>query len=93
MLILSIILAGAINAIAFAPNQGNEKKSNYQSQADSLRREHLTPRKSDSIEQSKSDNMPVLKTDTVTNDQKMPVAKPKNNQHMPTKEMSDTLKK
>lgn len=93
ILIVSLISIISVEASAQQGNPKMARESNYQSEADSIRKKHLTPRHTDSIENSKTDRMPVLKSDTNKNDPNMPVSKPKSNQHMPVKELSDTTQK
>ena len=95
MKILIAIIFYLCANISFA-QQGDARKTrrtgNYEDQADSLRKRHLTPRRNDSIGQPPVDRMPVVKSDSNKNDPNMPVARPVPDQHMPVKELSDTSK-
>jgi hypothetical protein len=90
--ILFIASASAQEPKVSGKNPIEEQKrpeGKYTDEADSIRKKHLTPHYADTIERSKTDRMPV-KPDTGKSDPNMPVARPRNNEHMPVKELSDT---
>jgi hypothetical protein len=89
--LMAILLSSFIKADAGFRQQPSQSKGRYEDRADSIRREHMTPRKSDSIEKAQGDKMPVVKSDT-QKENKMPIVQPEKNQHMPVKELSDTSK-
>jgi hypothetical protein len=68
------------------------KPGRHKEKADELRKEHLTPRRSDTVIRSGPDGMPVYQPDTTRSDPSMPVQHPVPEQRMPVKELSDTLK-
>jgi hypothetical protein len=76
------------------PNSSQPKypKGRYEDRADSIRKENLAPRRSDSVLKSSNDKMPVISNDTNKNPH-MPNMQPENNQHMPVKELSDTTRR
>jgi hypothetical protein len=95
LLISFFLLLSAVSTYSVSPENRVKQhaKGNYQSQADSLRKEHLRPRRADTVRESPTDRMPVLKSDSNNNDPRMPKAAPKANDRMPVKELSDTSNK
>jgi hypothetical protein len=93
MIIFFLIANCAFAQVNSDVKKSEVRESKYHEQADSIRKKHLTPRHNDSIDNAKTDRMPVIKTDTNKTDPNMPVSRPKSNQHMPVKELSDTTNK
>jgi hypothetical protein len=99
--LLPFLLFAAITANSQEPKvrgqnpveQQRNSEGKYHDEADSIRKKHLTPRYQDTVERSRTDRMPTIKSDTNKSDPNMPVARPKNDQHMPVKELSDTSNK
>jgi hypothetical protein len=94
--LLPYLLSGALFSITtVCQAQGNRvprQEGNYKNEAETLRKEHLTPRHDDTVKPSQTDRMPNLKSDTNRSKPNMPVAEPRTNDHMPVKELSDTAK-
>lgn len=91
-IVINIFSVTMLFSAGFDSQNQKQVKGNYSSQADSLRKEHFRPRHADTVRESPTDRMPVLKTDSNNNDPRMPVAEPKPQEHMPVKELSDTTK-
>lgn len=87
--IFVILLSGTITVSAQQSTKSSVKNGRYSAQADSLRKTHQAKDKSDSLDHSQKDKMPIRKDTTGST---IPATLPKTNDHMPVMERSDTLK-